>query len=44
MEKSFHTECDVSTSTGLERGDRKERRAEEVFSITYLVLKWITCL
>lgn len=29
MEKSFHTGCDVSTSTSLGGGEIKERRAEE---------------
>lgn len=29
MEKSFHTGCDVSTSTGLGGQEMKERRAEE---------------
>lgn len=44
MEKSFHTELDVSARTGLGQGDRKEGRTEEVFSISYLVLQWIICL
>lgn len=28
VEKSFHTGCDVSTSTGLGGGDSKEKRGE----------------
>lgn len=44
VEKSFQTEFDVSTRTGLRQKDRKEGKTEEVFSISYLVLQWITCL